>query len=407
MDERHLDKYRSEFECDEHWQLRKKFLAKHYDRFPEDELICLAQVFTNVEFLGCRYPKETMTLIAQLSEGIVESYRDKQKNRLSRTFVSATDAANTKVKRKSDQFQNPPSKRPQFQKATESDKTFLGPHNNFKIKIINDLARRKVRGPNANIVLFEQEGDETNPQNVLNRAANSFKIPIDWQYDCTRNGMIKCCVMWNNKVLSEAVSLSKKSCRDDASALAVKKLKESHYTIKILKNIVAPDGGGISKDQVTDETANSEKSLLKSDNMGMKLMKLMGYTGGGLGKESQGIVEPVNLQRHLTREGLGLKLGLYNAATFRKKCQDTLEDYLNTDMKNDLVFSPTFTNEERAVIHKLANQLGLKSHSYGPKTNRTLIISRKIDPLDLVSELLELGGSTEKYQLIEPTQNCY
>lgn len=48
--------------------------------------------------------------------------------------------------------------------------------------------------------------------------------------------------------------------------------------------------------------------------------------------------------------------------------------------------------------------MGLKSHSYGPKNQRTLVISRKIDVRDLVEELKSLGGVTNKYELIEPTK---
>lgn len=49
-----VDKYKSEFENDEHWQLRRQFLVEHKDKYPEDRLVCLAQVFFNVEFLGCK-----------------------------------------------------------------------------------------------------------------------------------------------------------------------------------------------------------------------------------------------------------------------------------------------------------------------------------------------------------------
>jgi hypothetical protein len=49
-----VDQYKTEHESDEHWELRRSFMLAHKDKFPEDRLVCLAQVFTNVEFLGCR-----------------------------------------------------------------------------------------------------------------------------------------------------------------------------------------------------------------------------------------------------------------------------------------------------------------------------------------------------------------
>lgn len=49
-----IEKYKTFYESDEHWELRKRFILTHKSDIPEDELVCLAQVFTNVEILGCR-----------------------------------------------------------------------------------------------------------------------------------------------------------------------------------------------------------------------------------------------------------------------------------------------------------------------------------------------------------------
>ena len=68
-------------------------------RFPEDRLAGLGYVFANVEFMGCRYPKETMELVEELAFGVVQEYREQQKGRLQRTFVSGSTAAAGKVNR--------------------------------------------------------------------------------------------------------------------------------------------------------------------------------------------------------------------------------------------------------------------------------------------------------------------
>ena len=49
-----VEQHKVEYESDEHWELRRKFLLAHKHKFPEDILVCLAQVFVNVELLGCR-----------------------------------------------------------------------------------------------------------------------------------------------------------------------------------------------------------------------------------------------------------------------------------------------------------------------------------------------------------------
>lgn len=93
-----IDYYKTDYESDEHWELRRAFIEKHKSSFPENELICLAQVFTNVEFLGCRYPDDTMRKVALLSKDVADEFRKSRENKIKRTFVGASDAAGAKVK---------------------------------------------------------------------------------------------------------------------------------------------------------------------------------------------------------------------------------------------------------------------------------------------------------------------
>ena len=58
-----VDKYKSPHEPSHQWALRRKFMLQNKDRFPEIKVVCLGQTFANIEFMGCRYPKETMELV--------------------------------------------------------------------------------------------------------------------------------------------------------------------------------------------------------------------------------------------------------------------------------------------------------------------------------------------------------
>lgn len=93
-----INRYRADYESDEHWELRKAFMEEHKDKFAENELVCLAQVFTNIEFLGCRYPNKTMERVALLSKEVASKFRESRSSRLKRTFVGASDAASAKAK---------------------------------------------------------------------------------------------------------------------------------------------------------------------------------------------------------------------------------------------------------------------------------------------------------------------
>lgn len=96
-----VDYYKTDYESEEHWDLRRSFMLAHKDKFGEDELVCLAQVFTNVEFMGCRYPEETMRRVGMLSQEVAAEFRKSRAKKLKRTFVGAQDAAGAKAKGRS------------------------------------------------------------------------------------------------------------------------------------------------------------------------------------------------------------------------------------------------------------------------------------------------------------------
>lgn len=65
-----IDAQRKPWEIDDHWMLRRDFLSAHVDKFPPDRLLCLAQLFVNIETMGTTYPAELMKLIRELSADV-------------------------------------------------------------------------------------------------------------------------------------------------------------------------------------------------------------------------------------------------------------------------------------------------------------------------------------------------
>lgn len=95
-----VDDYKDQFEPEEHWLLRREFMKTHKGKFSEEYLVALARAFTNIEFMGCIYPAPVMTRIAELSKEVAKNYREIKKTKLQRTFVTASNAAATKAKRR-------------------------------------------------------------------------------------------------------------------------------------------------------------------------------------------------------------------------------------------------------------------------------------------------------------------
>ena len=49
-----VEKYHNNYEPEEQWEMKKKFMESNKSLFPEQRVICLAQVLVNMEFLGTR-----------------------------------------------------------------------------------------------------------------------------------------------------------------------------------------------------------------------------------------------------------------------------------------------------------------------------------------------------------------
>ncbi|XP_066595052.1 NF-kappa-B-repressing factor [Prorops nasuta] len=378
-----IEQYKVEHECDEHWELRRQFLLAHKDKFPEDELVCLAQVFTNVELLGCRYPNETMQLIAELSKDVAADYREKQKSKLKRTFIKASDAASSKAKGLKSAVSATNKNHKSIKVAKSKNEVLL---KKGKLYTNKTLVRE--------IILIQYPNDT--PQSILARAINMFGGQIELKFH-QENNRCKCTVFVHSNQIAQVLGTSQKTAKKEVAEIALRELRKEYYTIIIKCNHLG--AVNVTTTSVINTTPSQES--IPDDNVGRKLMKLMGWAGGGLGKNQQGIVNPVVLEQQISRKGIGLKSNS-SKDQLKKNCKDTVKKYMMGDMKNDLIFSSEFTNDERAIIHQVARQMGLKSHSYGSKEKRTLVVSRNISIQDLVEELKSLGGSTDKYELIEP-----
>ncbi|XP_069956081.1 CDKN2A-interacting protein isoform X2 [Cherax quadricarinatus] len=95
-----IESYRAPYESGEHWALKQEFMEAHKSRIPEDRLVCLAQVFVNIELLGCRYPDKTMEQVSVLAQDVGQEYKESKKKKLQKDVVKASDAAGARYKGK-------------------------------------------------------------------------------------------------------------------------------------------------------------------------------------------------------------------------------------------------------------------------------------------------------------------
>ena len=136
--------------------------------------------------------------------------------------------------------------------------------------------------------------------------------------------------------------------RDEAATLALSRLSSRCYTVYV-KSQYCSDGTVVNSSELeSGENAGGPKAL-GSDNVGHKLLQMMGWQGGGLGAGGSGISEPITAQSFANREGLGTS----NAGReFKARLRALIEEYAASSNPYDLVFTAGFDNEQRKELHK-------------------------------------------------------
>jgi len=221
------------------------------------------------------------------------------------------------------------------------------------------------------------------------------------KYECT-----VCIENESSACYANGEGLTEKDSAISASKRFLENSEKDCYTIMIKNKYTSGDDSII--DPLTFKTKDKlgnviDKSTpVQQTNVGHKLLKMMGWSEGGLGKNGQGIVEPIKPADLTGRQGLGWNETSGTGRYFKSKVRKLLEDYAVSNNPYDLVFTAGLTNEQRHEIHVKAASLKLKHKSFGKGNERFLTISHKFQKDEILDQLKKNGGSNAKYELILP-----
>lgn len=82
-----VDHYKVPGEDDVRWQRRRSFMTVHKGEISELQLVFLAQLFNNIEFMCCKYPDETMQNLSILPQAeMAIEFRKTLSKKLKRKF---------------------------------------------------------------------------------------------------------------------------------------------------------------------------------------------------------------------------------------------------------------------------------------------------------------------------------
>ncbi|CAH1267475.1 NKRF [Branchiostoma lanceolatum] len=289
--EKHLDEtVRDQWESPVQWDARKKFILRNWDQHPEDQLVCLSNVWANMEFLGCRYNSVVEQRVKEMAAGMPEV----QKPELPQSTADQQD-----YKRK------------------RNDGGCYGGKRDLKAP--GDPPHKRLKHIDLKKMINFKSGG------VLGEEGKKKKLFFDGLSEAVRNG-------WSD---------NSKDAKHLAAEAAISKLRQTNPVVKPKKSELTEDAlartevfgskgapeAAISKLRQTNPVVKPKKAELTEDaltrtevpgskwageqqiketNIGYQMVRKMGWSGGGIGKKGrEGITESIKVNVMKRRAGLG------------------------------------------------------------------------------------------------------
>lgn len=353
-------------------------MIHHWDNIDdEEEILCCAQLFVNIEFLGCRYAAEIMQKIHNMSNEVpqIRKYREIRKNKLKRTFVTAQDAIQAKYNKttpksfEGNKTFTPSQYQPMEYPLTKSHKIDTNyrhlnvPKNDWStideiewntyveetiqngplIKLSDAQKSKNLKILLRDVIVFEN--DEENDINYcLNKTTACIrkvgKLDIKFDEDTTTYFYV-----FKDQIIAEGTGESKKVAKKAADENFLKILRANCYTIR--SKLKFYSGEDVIK-KTGNKPVNEKPNQIQEGNLGFKLLSKLGWKGGSLGSNGTGIIDPINLEIKIGRLGLGSENDKFDQKYFR----NLLQNFKQNQLEYDLIFSSEFSKEERASIHQ-------------------------------------------------------
>ncbi|XP_041653829.1 NF-kappa-B-repressing factor [Cheilinus undulatus] len=235
---------------------------------------------------------------------------------------------------------------------------------------------------------------------IINDTAQFNKVTADYKFAVLPDHRWRCEVYLEGQFVAAGIG-PKKIVKHIAANEALATLRQ---TQAVVKSNLRKEGhnDAISRSQILARSGEeATRQEIKEDNIGNQLLRKMGWKGGGLGRDGEGIAEPIRVKEQFSREGLGMDTDKTGNQLSKRDIEDIIRNYAISDRQDDLRFSTDLTNDERKQIHQISQKYGLRSKSYGQGWQRFLVVSRKVHKDQLIGQLLQ-EGQVGRYELVKP-----
>lgn len=299
-----------------------------------------------MELLGCKYPLETMSKVSQLANQVQEirRYRESRQFNLKRTFVGAQDAVQAKLQK----IDAPRKLGTTSSTTTTTERQPSSSPAGSLLKLSPTQQKSALRRLLQDVIYFEQPDNDVNGS--LNKTISCMQKQgrFEQSYDKDQH---KFFYIFNGQIIGEGEGESKKAAKKVADENFVETLKSNCYTIRSKALFYSPDRvvtKATNGPSGSNSTPVERDDKIQENNLGFKMLKMLGWKGGALGAKCDGIVDPVTCEIKIGRGGLGASDGNFDANYFK----NLLRNFKAQQLEYDLVFSAEFTKEERARLHQ-------------------------------------------------------
>ncbi|XP_077588300.1 NF-kappa-B-repressing factor [Stigmatopora nigra] len=249
----------------------------------------------------------------------------------------------------------------------------------------------------SNLIILE---NTSNAVSILNETAMFNKLRIHYKFTYLDSQKSWKCQVYLEGQCKGCSEGPKKQVKHMAAQEALNALRQTQAVVKCNRPKDSPGDDAISRKQILNSGLDDTSCEIKEDNIGNRILRKMGWTGGGLGRHGEGITKPVRVEAiRFSRTGFGLDATKKNLS--KADIQDIILKYAASGRQDDLRFTADLTKDERMYIHQLCRKCQLMSKSFGKGTQRYLVVSRKVKKGQLRGQLLQ-EGQAGRYQLIKP-----
>ncbi|XP_062506927.1 uncharacterized protein LOC134183414 [Corticium candelabrum] len=346
---------------DEHWRARIQFIEEHKATYGPDKALTLSHVWHNVYYHGARYPPDVQQLVSRWEPNLDDLPVPLISKKKEISGGSSLKAATTPLV------------------GTDCDVTPLITDADLPDVDLSSISHELLSLSKK--VFIEEISSIKEPVNSIYNCAQKSKISIKFdeiRNQVKRDSQVMLTAILDGVRVASAAGLNRKAAKYEAALAA----------LKLLIGLQRQQGIGQTprwKPSVNEEEAVGRNALvdgkqtderLPDSNVGSQLLMKMGWSGsGGLGKgENKGIATPLMLTGNLGREGLGANSG--EKTIDRQRVEYELRQFVvNSDAK-ELTFSSDLTQEDRRIVHEVAQRLHLKHRSFDVDGRRHLVLSK-------------------------------